>query len=453
MVCDAEAIRKIGIKDFDYFVDHRQYIPNEDPGDSLFGNSLFMLTGQKWRDMRATLSPAFTGSKMRKMFELVSVCGQQLADYFREELAKLNGTQEFEMKDLFTRFANDVIASTAFGFQVDSFRDKDNQFYYFGKNIFNFNNPTIMLKFLCMRFAPKLCRKLKIDFLNLELAEYFRKLIHEAFEDREQHHIIRQDIVNILLRLRKGQQIKDGQPEEEKDEAEFAVVKESDIGKLHVTRKWSDSELIAQSFLFFLAGFDSVSTAMTFLSYELAIHPDIQQRLYEEIKAAHDSLEGKPLTYEVVQKMIYLDMVIAESLRLWPPAPIVDRYCVKDYLYEDNDGLKFKIEKGHALWIPIVGLHHDERYYKDAGTFNPERFSPENRKDINLNAYLPFGVGPRNCIGSRFALMEVKIAMYYLLLHFSFELSEKTELPFKLISSFGGLTAEKGIFLKLKMRE
>lgn len=157
-----------------------------------------------------------------------------------------------------------------------------------------------------------------------------------------------------------------------------------------------------QCFLFFLAGFDTTSTMLTFLTYELCVNPDIQQKLREEIIETHENLGGKRISYETLQKMKYLDQVVSESLRKWPPVGIIDRLCVKDYLCEYGDGAKFLIEKGVALWIPIYGLHHDPSYFPKPDQFDPERFSDDNRSDIVPGSYLPFGIGPRNCIGEHF---------------------------------------------------
>lgn len=139
------------------------------------------------------------------------------------------------------------------------------------------------------------------------------------------------------------------------------------------------------------------------MAYELNANPDIQQKLYEEIEETHRSLGGKKLTYDAVQNMKYLDMVVSETLRLWPPAPNTDRLCVKDYKHDDGQ-CKFTIEKGTVVMIPIVGLHLDEKYWDNPTKFNPERFSDDNKKNIIPGSYAPFGLGPRNCIVSLVAL-------------------------------------------------
>lgn len=115
VIRDPELIKQITVKDFEHFLDHRSFISDLEP---MFGKSLFMLTGQRWRDMRATLSPAFTGSKMRQMFQLVGECAEQTSQFLLKK-AKASPTLEAtEMKDLFTRFTSDVIATSAFGIKV-----------------------------------------------------------------------------------------------------------------------------------------------------------------------------------------------------------------------------------------------------------------------------------------------------------------------------------------------
>ncbi|XP_055619246.1 probable cytochrome P450 9f2 isoform X1 [Toxorhynchites rutilus septentrionalis] len=451
---DPEVIKKIAVKDFDYFTDHQVAInfpEDEDAGSSLFGNSLFSLRGQKWRDMRATLSPAFTGSKMRHMFELVAECGRSMVEFFASE-AKAGKTLEFEMKDVCSRFSNDVIATVAFGISVNSLRDRENEFYVNGKQILNFQSIMVLIKFLLFRAFPRLMQKLEVDFSDRKMTEYFKNMIIDNMKQREAHAIARNDMIQMLMEVRKGV-LKHQKDEQQTKDAGFATVEESSVGKSTHTREWTENELIAQCFLFFLAGFDTVSSCMTFLAYELTVNTDIQKRLYEEVLETDQSLGGKPLNYDALQKMQYMDMVVSESLRKWPPFVVSDRLCVKNYRYDDGSGAQFTVEKGQTMWFPTIALHRDPRYYPNPDQFDPERFSEENRSSINTGAYIPFGVGPRNCIGSRLALMEVKSMVYYLLKEFSFEPTEKTQIPLRLSKSGFAMLSEKGVWLELKPRK
>ena len=149
--------------------------------------------------------------------------------------------------------------------------------------------------------------------------------------------------------------------------------------------------------------------------------------------------------------MKYLDQVICETLRLYPPAPFLDRVCLKDYDLKYDDKV-IKITKGTMIWFPAAGFHHDPQYFPNPKKFDPERFSEENKANINMDAYMPFGTGPRNCIGSRFALMEVKAVLYYMLLNFSFEVCKKTKIPLELQKISFGVRAEGGIWVGLTPR-
>jgi len=109
--------------------------------------------------------------------------------------------------------------------------------------------------------------------------------------------------------------------------------------------EWEDDDLTAQCLLFFFAGFDTVSVLMCFMAHELAVNPDIQDRLYEEVQAVKEELNGKPLTYEILQKMKYLDMVVSETLRLWPANAATDRCCNKEFILDNGSRKKIKVIK------------------------------------------------------------------------------------------------------------
>ena len=131
---------------------------------------------------------------------------------------------------------------------------------------------------------------------------------------------------------------------------------------------------------------------------------------------------------------------------------MTDRTCVKDYELKFDDKT-YKFTPGMRFWIPIYGLHHDEKYFPNPTKFDPDRFNEDNRDNINMDAYLPFGVGPRNCIGSRFALMEMKAMFFYLLSSFTFEIIEKTQIPLQYLKTPIMLRAEKGAWVGLKPRK
>lgn len=448
IIKDPALIKRIIVKEFDHFVDHRILI--DESMDDLFGKSLISLTGQKWRDMRSTLSPAFTGSKMRLMFDLILNVCSQMVDHMNAEMEP-NEIRDYEMKEFCSRFTNDVIALCAFGLRVNSLDDENNEFFQTGKKMMDFNQPKRILKVAGFKIVPQLMKMLGIQLFG-DVKDYFKGIITNTMDTREKENIFRPDMINQLMEMRKGT-LTHNEKEDEKDSMGFAAVSESEVGKNVHTRKWSDDEIIAQCFLFFLAGFDTISTVVSFGVYEITLNPDVQEKLYQEAKLANDSLNGKSINYDVLQKMKYLDMVVSEILRKRTPNPFTDRICTKDMNFDDGDGFKFNFKKGQMLWIPIHGLHQDPKYFPNPDTFDPERFSDENKHLLNQDAYVPFGVGPRSCIGSRFALMEIKALLYFLVLNFSLNVVEKTQIPLVLKKSLGQLIPEKGIWVGFKARK
>lgn len=394
VVRDPETIKLITVKDFDHFEDHKTF--TDEKTDRLFGNALIFLKGEKWRQMRATLSPAFTGSKMRQMFELIAECTDGVVEHYTKQ-AERGSKINVEMKDFCTRYANDVIASCAFGLKVNSFAEPDNEFYTNGKNLLNFSALKQLLKMLLMFQLPAVARILKISITGGPIGKTFYDTILNTMKYRKEKGIFRPDMVNIMMQVRDGT-LRHKTEENKKEQEGFATVEESDMGKLSINRSWNDDEIVAQCFLFFVAGFDTTSTLLTFAAYELAANPDVQQKLYEEIANVNEQLDGKRINYDALQKMEFLDQVISETLRKWPPVPQVDRLCNKDYVLKVNDKT-LKLEKGTPLLIPVYSIHHDAKYFPNPELFDPERFNDDSKRSIAPFTFNPFGYGPRNCIG------------------------------------------------------
>ncbi|XP_044738022.1 cytochrome P450 9e2-like [Chrysoperla carnea] len=444
IIRDTELIKQITVKDFDYFTDHPKTFFVEGV-DGLLDKNLFALDGDTWREMRATLSPAFTGAKIRGMFQVVNECGDQMAAFYLNEIKKLGGDSkhiELELKDSFTRFTNDVIANTAFGVKCNSFQDKNNEFYLMGRAAIKFKAWRIIL----LSLIPAVLNKvLKFTAIPIYVCDYFRNLVKHTTTIRKLQNIIRKDMLHLLMEAQKSTLKYENYIEYK----EFAAVDES-INSYGKARTLDDEDVAAQAFIFFLTSFESTSTAMCFVAYELALNPDIQQRCYDEIHEILESTDGK-LSYDAVQKIKYLDMVISETLRKWPPAVATDRVCTKPYTL-NVDGKDIFLEKGTNIEIPIYGIHHDPQFYPNPDKFDPERFSDENRHNIDPMTYLPFGVGPRNCIGSRFALMEIKVAMFHLIKNFEIILTNKSTVPPKLTTSTSCLGIVGGFNVGLRPR-
>lgn len=417
-----ELCRQIFIKDFNHFANHRKFF--NDGG--LFDHSLIQLDGEKWKEMRSTLSPAYIGNKMRGMFELIREIAQQASHHLKEnELGK-----DINLKEFFSRYANDVIASTAFGFKINSLEDKDNEFYKMGKEVTVFCGWD-MVKFLMLSLFNKCCKLVGIAMITKKHTEYYMNLVLGAMRTRHEQKIFRPDMINMMMEV-KG----------------IGVQGENVEHKSHYN--WTDKEIVAQCFLFFFAGFDTVSTTLSFLGHEIMTNPEVQERLKEEIKEIHESLDGGPLTYEALSNMKYTESVLMETLRMWPAVPFLDRICSTAIELEDTEaGKMVKFEIGDQLQIPIVGIHRDEKYFPDPMKFDPERFSEENKASIPANAFMPFGIGPRMCIGNRFAILEIKALLFYLMKDISFKQSVKSTVPMILDPASSQMQPKGGIWVKV----
>nr|ULR85442.1 cytochrome P450 [Spodoptera frugiperda] len=451
-VRDLELIKKISVKDFEHFIDHRFILGNS---ESYFSRNLLSLKGQEWKDMRSTLSPAFTSSKIRLMVPFMVEVGDQMIVSLKKKIAESKGGYiDIDCKDLTTRYANDVIASCAFGLKVDSQTEQNNEFYVMGKAATNFNFLQI-LKFFLILNIPRVTKMFKLDLVTKSVQKFFTNLVLDTMKEREMRNIVRPDMIHLLIEAKKGKLSHDDVKSND-DATGFATVEESSVGLRNViNREWSDNDLVAQAFLFFVAGFESVSSSVCFLLYELAINPDVQERLAQEIRE-YDAKNGGKFDFNSIQSMKYMDMVVSELLRRWPTAVATDRICQKDYnIGKPNATAEkdFIVRKGTAIMIAAFAFHHDPQYFPEPEKFDPERFSDENKHKINPTAYMPFGVGPRNCIGSRFALCEMKVITYQILRHFELSPCEKTCIPPRLATDNINLRLHGGHWLRFKLRK
>ncbi|XP_059051536.1 probable cytochrome P450 9f2 [Achroia grisella] len=439
IIRDPELIKTITVKDFDHFVNHKQFFdPDVDP---LFGGSIIMMKDDKWRDMRVTLSPAFTGSKMRLMMNFMTEVSHNIIDYLKEHIS-----EEIHVDDLVRRYTLDVIGSAGFGIQVNSVRDKDNEFFKIGMNLFTFDFHQKLALFMSAQF-PKLGKKLGITVFPPRVMNFFKNTITETISYRKNNNVVRPDMIQLLMEASKGT-LTDSNPE--KEDVGFATTEEA-LKQKGVTREWTEDEIIGQVFIFFAAGFESSAAAITLCIHELALNEEVQEKLYKEIQQHQAS---NTLSYENVNQLKYLDCVVNETLRKWTAAIFMDRMCNKPYeLPPPREGGKpYRLNPGDVVYNMVNVIHMDDKYHPNAQQFNPDRFSDENKHKIVPFTFMPFGMGPRNCIASRFALLEVKVFLYDLVLNFKIAKSQKTADPIRLHNLDFNIKATGGSYVKFELR-
>ncbi|NWI20979.1 CP3AL protein, partial [Crypturellus soui] len=379
---------------------------------------------EHWKRLRTVLSPTFTSGKLKEMFPIIKQFGEALVKNVQKEG---ENNRPIDIKEIFGSYSMDVVTSTSFGVNIDSMNNPKDPFVREMKKLvkFDFFDPLFILLFVCPFLAP-LLSKMNVSFFPSDAVDFFIRSIDKIKKNREKEaHQGRVDFLQMMI------------------ESQHSTTRSND-GTNHTYKGLTDMEVLSQAFIFIFAGYEPTSNTLSYLAYELATHPDVQQKLQDEI----DSILPKkaPLTYDAVMQMEYLDMAVNETLRLFPLGGRLERTCKKTIEIKGTT-----IPKGIVVMIPPFTLHRNPEYWPEPEEFRPERFSKENKGSIDPYTFLPFGAGPRNCIGMRFALLTLKVAIVVLLQHFHFRTCKETPIPTQL-SSQGFLKPKKPIVLKLVPR-
>ncbi|KAG8233063.1 hypothetical protein J437_LFUL012939 [Ladona fulva] len=425
---DPEIIKIVLEKAFPSFHDNDLALNEEI--EPMFGRNLFVATGEQWKQLRSHLSPAFTTGKIRSIYPLVQeVCGNLNA------YLEVNAGSEIEMKDLCARFTTEVVSSCAFGVHSDAIHMPNSEFRLMALEMLNPSPARAAIVMFLLHF-PWTLRFIPITLLPDNVTNFFRRLVREVAVYREREGIQRNDFMDLLIQLKKdgklGRKLEQEKPSDENDDRS----KDSLKGK-GVSASWdpeSIDDVAAQALGFFVDGSETSATLMSFAFFELAHNCDIQEKLRTEIKQVRNKYEGE-ISYDALQEMSYLEMVLLETLRKYPPASFMARLTTKPFklpspeMDSGEDDGKVLLQLDTPVIIPVLALHRDPKYYPDSEVFDPERFSEENRRRRERFVFLPFGEGPRICIGKRFGLMQSKAAIATVLLSYELLPSDQTLPP------------------------
>ncbi|XP_062999710.1 cytochrome P450 3A24-like [Elgaria multicarinata webbii] len=417
-ILDPAIIKILLVKEFyTHFTNRRNFGLNGD-----LDSSITIAEDEQWKRIRAVLSPAFTSGKLKEMFPIINDYGEMLVKNVQK---KVENDETIDSKDIFGAYSMDVISSTSFSVNVDSLNNPNDPFIAHVKKFlkFSFFNPLLIL-LVIFPFLTPLLDKLNFTLLSSTFTNFFTDVVKKVKKDRQKNnHTNRVDFLQLMVDSQISGEVSD---------------------ELNSYKALTDKEILSQAVFFIFAGYETTSSTLSFLSYCLATHPDVQQRLQEEIDEALPN-QASP-TYEAVLQMEYLDMVVNETLRLYPPGVRLERVCKNTVVING-----VTIPKGTVTMISTYTLHHDPEYWPEPEEFRPERFSKANKESINPYVFLPFGAGPRNCIGMRFALMVVKMVVVLLLQNFSFRTCKDTLIPMELDTK-GLMQPKKPIQLKFVSR-
>ncbi|XP_045484913.1 cytochrome P450 6k1-like [Pieris rapae] len=376
-----EIARNILIKDFDNFRNRFLKPGSFDP----LKNSLFTANDPMWSAMRRGLTSVFTSSKLKAMQSLFDLKANDLV----KRIKNTKDTSKLDVRSLFTDYTTDVISTAAFGVETTATLTGEDPIRTVTKTLMTFD----WYKGLCWStifFFPKLADWLRFPIFPESSTQFFKKVFETVSKQRRDNGI--DDVKDVL----------------------DAILKLKDDG-MGNKQGYTDNDIWAQAVTFLFAGFETSSSVLSFMLYELSFRPDLQEKMYEELieaKKIHGSLD-----LSIQADLKYLNSVFKETLRMYPPLGWLDRQTLNDYKVDE----KLTIPAGTPIYVNAIGMQYDGDIYPDPKTFNPERFLPENEKELKPFTFMPFGDGPRSCIAKRFGQISVRNAMSYLVLNFKFK--------------------------------
>ncbi|XP_059608083.1 cytochrome P450 6g1-like [Phlebotomus argentipes] len=395
LIRDPELIKRILVKDFNQFMDRR--MASDPESDPIGMNTLVNVKGDTWRNIRNHITPVFTAHKLKNFFPLVVDVCEDLEVKLAKEIP--SGTSgEINLKEFAGLYTVETIASCAFGVKANCFLNPDSDFLKKAQRVVDPSDFKRVIELGACFFFPEFASVFKLRFYSKETDEFLRTAILEVMEEREKSGSKRNDLIDALITMKNTQK----------------EIFHTDC-------------LIAQAAVFLAAGYETSSSVLSFALYELARHQDMQEKLRNELMDFAKS--GKEMNYENFANLEYLHMVFQETLRLYPSIPFLERTC------QPADGSEsyslapfhdFSVPKGMPIYIPAIAIQRDPNFFPDPLSFRPDRFAVDAEPRIDHNLLLGFGQGPRNCLGSRFGTLQVKMALATILPKYRLSFCKKT---------------------------
>ncbi|XP_075681360.1 cytochrome P450 3A8-like [Dermatophagoides pteronyssinus] len=382
---DPKMVRELSIKELHKFpIRFGGYM-----GKTSMIHSLFMMpANDDWKRIRTIVSPAFTSGKLKAMITPINTI---LNNFVRNLERHAESGEMFDAKIYTSALTMDVIASCAYGIEVDSISESNHPLVKHAQRILSLD--VSLNQAICFVF-PFLGKFLNLDPFDRESAKYFDDLTFKIIEERlKTKNKQSKDLIGLMVEQTVN------------DQSESNGIDKNEQKLKGISRE----EIAGQGIIFFLAGYDTTNVTLCHIIYYLIKHPEWQDKLYEEL-----SITDSKLDYESLRNLPILNGIICETLRLKPPLVSVQRTAARDTTLL-NTGIKIPAEVS-IIFHPYI-MHRMPEYFPDPESFKPERFIGENSMESSI-AYMPFGTGNRLCVGMRFAQNELRAAVAQLILHY-----------------------------------
>lgn len=388
------------------------------------GDGLLLSSGEKWKRRRKMLTPSFHFNILKQFISIMENQGSTL-------IGKLaNSGNPIDIHPLVSLYTLDVIAESAMGVKLNSQFDSNSNYVKAVKEISAIIVNRIFTLFLRSDIIFKLTPAYRTYKRHLNtLHNFTRRIIQER---------------RVLLEKEKSET----QSPEENGESIGVKKRLSFLDKLILSDdqdgKLNDEDIREEVDTFMFEGHDTTASGITFLLYSVAQYPEVQKKIYEEQLEIFGENMDREITFEDLGKMKYAELVIKETLRLYPSVPLIMRMAPDDINLNGTE-----LPAGTRLVVNLIAMNRNPAIFNEPLQFSPERFLPENTSNRHPFSYIPFSAGPRNCIGQKFAMLEMKSV-----------LSKCTR---KLILSLGSneplqlggdlvLKSHNGVYLKFKQR-
>ncbi|CAG2175250.1 unnamed protein product, partial [Oppiella nova] len=427
-VADPALVKQILVKDFDVFADRYQ-TPGPHPitGDEHLGEA----HGADWRRMHAVWSAMFTGAKLRHLYPTLTDCVHELV-----RTLDATGDAPIDLVPIFEKFAMDALVSTGFSVKCGAQCDPGASNAFMRNYSMAFNTDYVRGRTLQAVWKWMLEMVGVVHVKTQPFNVFYMDFVRRVLADRERHSSGRySDFIQSFIKSERDTSL-GTMASDATNGLRLLCLTESLSSYISVTKSGlptrstgkylTKGEVASNGWLLFISGTETITTTLSFVAYELARNPDVQRRLRDEIVAASVDTNGS-VGYEALTRLPYLDAVLSETLRLHAPFHRVIRTATRDYTLP---GAGIGIKMGQKVEVPVYAIHHHEGYYTNTEHFYPDRFLTDRKPTM----YMPFGIGPRNCVAGRFAMLELKIAVTHIIKRFTLEVVGKPDAPVPLMN-------------------
>jgi cytochrome P450 family 4 len=380
------------------------------------GNALNLAKGPQWVPRRRLLLPAFQFRFLDNFMEVFNEQSVIMKNVLEKECVDIKDVNLFPYA---CRCTLDVICEAAMGVKIGAQTQKDLDYLKAIVSVSNLIVKRMFRPWLHPDFIWKISPEGRAEKKYLKVLHDFTE---NVITERRKLFTQNKELENSVKQLNK---ISDETNDDDiigtkKHRLAFLdlLLEISDGGKV-----LTDEEIRNETDIFMVAGHDTSGSGIAWTLFLLGLHPEIQRKVQDEFEDIFDGDKERHVTVADLAKMKYLELCIKEALRLCPPIPVIFRHIYQDIQLDDGK----VIPSGTSVALNLLELQRDPAVFPDPLKYDPDRFLPENCIGRNAYAYVPFAAGPRNCIGMRFAQMEVKVILSTLLRNFTFESTESFE--------------------------